>query len=289
MGAIYKRGRVYWLKFYDHGRPIYESAKTRNHEEASRLLKLREGAIGRGEPGERPAARITVAEAFADVVNEYRAHGRRSIKHLERRIAKYLGPYFGDRPLAAVTTADVRAYITKRQAAGASNGEVNRETGILGRAFVLAHQAGRIAIRPHVPRLAESAPRSGFFEREQFKAIRRHLPEYVQPAVAFMYETGWRKREVLDLTWKNVDFRGRRGAARSRDHEDGRGSRVPVHHNASTASHRAARAGAAVRARAWRGRPLRVPPRRPAHLDLLAFLGDSAAQGRARRSGASRL
>ena len=50
MGAIYKRGRVYWLKYYDHGRPIYESAQTRNREEKA-------AETPRGRPGEGTSRR----------------------------------------------------------------------------------------------------------------------------------------------------------------------------------------------------------------------------------------
>jgi integrase len=207
MGHIYQRGRVYWIKFYDHGRPIRESTQTSSYEEARRLLKTREGAVARGVKVERPKERITVEEALDDLVNDYKAHRRRSLGHLQRRIAKHLLPFFAGRKLASITTADLRAFITNRQAAGASNAEVNRELGVLSRAFTLALQSERVATKPYFPRLTESAPRSGFFERDQLEAILRHLPDYVQPPVRFMYETGWRKREVLDLKWKNVDFK----------------------------------------------------------------------------------
>ena len=49
--------------------------------------------------------------------------------------------------------------------------------------------------------------RSGFFEREQFEAVRRCLPDYLRPVVTFMYVTGWRSRsEVFPLQWHQVDF-----------------------------------------------------------------------------------
>jgi integrase len=57
--------------------------------------------------------------------------------------------------------------------------------------------------------LKEAGPRQGFFEREQFEAVRRHLPEHLQPVVAFAYITGWRTpSEVLPLTWAQVSFSG---------------------------------------------------------------------------------
>jgi hypothetical protein len=64
--------------------------------------------------------------------------------------------------------------------------------------FTLAMQAGRLGTRPHIAMLKESPARQGFFEREQFEAVRRHLPEELQPVVTFAYITGWRiASEVL--------------------------------------------------------------------------------------------
>ena len=43
MGAIYKRGNVYWVKYYRGGRPFYESSGSAVHEDAKQLLKLSGG------------------------------------------------------------------------------------------------------------------------------------------------------------------------------------------------------------------------------------------------------
>ena len=48
MGCIYQRGRVYWIKYSREGRAYYESSGSRKHEDAKRLLRLREGDIERG-------------------------------------------------------------------------------------------------------------------------------------------------------------------------------------------------------------------------------------------------
>ena len=48
MGCIYKRGRIYWIKYSRSGRGYYESSGSKKHEDAKRLLRLREGDIERG-------------------------------------------------------------------------------------------------------------------------------------------------------------------------------------------------------------------------------------------------
>src|SRR5437879_4471710 len=61
---------------------------------------------------------------------------------------------------------------------------------------------------PRIKKLKENNVRKGFFERDQYEAVRRHLPEYARPVVTFAYITGWRVRsEVLPLQWRQVDFK----------------------------------------------------------------------------------
>ncbi len=49
--------------------------------------------------------------------------------------------------------------------------------------------------------------RTGFFEREQFEAVLRHLHAPLQALMTFFYITGCRKNEGLTLQWQQIDFR----------------------------------------------------------------------------------
>jgi hypothetical protein len=42
MGMIYKRGEVYWIKYYRHGKPYRESCRSTKEADAIRKLKNRE-------------------------------------------------------------------------------------------------------------------------------------------------------------------------------------------------------------------------------------------------------
>ena len=61
--------------------------------------------------------------------------------------------------------------------------------------------------KPHVPMLKENNVRQGFFEWEQFLTVRSHLPGDLQQVATFSYITGWRRSEVLNLQWQQVDFK----------------------------------------------------------------------------------
>ena len=59
---------------------------------------------------------------------------------------------------------------------------------------------------PFPKRLRENNVRKGFFEREEFVAVRTALPDEIKPVVTFAYWTGCRKGEILDLQWPQVDL-----------------------------------------------------------------------------------
>lgn len=201
-----RQSRIWWIRWYRNGRRHEESSGSTKKGDAERLLRLREGAVAKGEPISAQVGRLRVEEALADVVRDYRANGRATTAQVEQRIRDYLGPHFGGRRAATVTAADVRAYTEQRLAAGAAPATINRELSVLKRAYVLAEQAGTVLHRPHIPMLTEDNVRQGFFEREDFEDVRANLPEYLRGVVTLAYYTGWRvPSEVLPLTWAQVD------------------------------------------------------------------------------------
>lgn len=211
MGSIYKRGNVWWVKYHRAGRPFYESSGSAVHEDAKNLLRLREGDIARGVPVTPQVNRCTIDELLADVVTDYKVNEQRSLPDLQRRIDLHLLPYFRGRRAAQITTADVRRYIVTRQAAEASNAQINRELSALGRAYTLGTEANKVMVRPHIPKLKERNVRTGFFEPAQFAAVRAKLSPALRPVVDFAYATGWRvPSEILTLQWRQVDLVGGR-------------------------------------------------------------------------------
>ena len=115
MGMTYRRGAVWWVKYYRNGRPIRESSGSAKEGDAIQLLKIREGDIAHGLPVNPKLNRIRFEGAADDLKVEYAVNGRRSADELERRIRLHLLPYFGGRRLSAISTADVNAFILKRQ------------------------------------------------------------------------------------------------------------------------------------------------------------------------------
>jgi len=103
---------------------------------------------------------------------------------------------------------DITQFQVSRREAGASNAEINRELAIVRRAYRLA----KLPNPPEIRMLKESAPRSGFFEREQFESVRSHLACDLADVVTLAYYVGWRISEILNLEWRQVDLQA--GAVR---------------------------------------------------------------------------
>jgi integrase len=199
--------RTWWIKYQVGGRPQCVSSHSDKKEDAKRLLKAREGDVVKGVPITASVGRVTFEDAAADLLNDYRTNRRRSLRVVELRLTKHLTPVFSHRRLLTITTADVRAFTARRQAAGASNAAINRDLMLLKRMCTLAMHAGTLTVRPYIPLLKERNIRQGFFEPEQFTSVRHHLPVHLQPIVAFAYMTGWRTpSEILPLTWRQVDL-----------------------------------------------------------------------------------
>jgi integrase len=208
MGHLYKpkKSRFYWMKYYVNGAARYESTRTESHTQASRLLKDREGRVATGQPVLPRADRIRFEEVADDLRRHYRTTGCRDLTEAEPRLA-HLTRFFSGQRIASLGPADMTTYTEKRQTSGAANGTINRELAILGRMLRLAHENGKLVHVPTIRKLKESPPRQGFFEREQYEAVRQHLRPDLQVAVAIEYEYGWRcQSEVLILQRRQIDL-----------------------------------------------------------------------------------
>lgn len=107
-----------------------------------------------------------------------------------------------------MSAAEITVYTKARLEHGAANATANRELSALKRMYSLAIQGGRLQHMPHIAMLREQNVRTGFFERDAFEAVRRHLPEDLRGALTFAYITGWRvDSEVMTLQWHQVDLK----------------------------------------------------------------------------------
>ncbi len=187
-------------------KPKRESTHTEKRTQAERFLKRREGQAVMGQIILPRSDRVRFDEAEKDLIWFYETTGKRSLKEVGWRM-KHLRRFFAGWRLVTIGPADTTAYAARRQGEGASAGTINREMALLKRMLRLAYENGKVMRQPVIRMLKEAPPRSGFFEREPFEAVRRHLPEDLQVAVTIAYTYGWRiPSEVMSLKLAQVDL-----------------------------------------------------------------------------------
>src|SRR5215813_5346785 len=182
------------------------STETTKEKEARGFLKDREGRAVAGEPVLPRASKVRYEEARDDLKRHYKTTGSRGLEEAGWRF-DHLDGFFAGRRLANITGAIVSEYIARRQGEKAANGTINRELGVLVKVLRLAYDYGKLMRLPVVHKPKESAPRQGFFEPEQFEAVRRQLPDDLQVAASIAYTFGWRMQsEVLTLERRQIDL-----------------------------------------------------------------------------------
>lgn len=232
-GTVYRKGRFWWIAYkHPDGTRKQESTGSERRKVANALLLKRVGARENNLPVIERAEQLTFHDAAQAMIDDFVANKKKSEPVVRRRIDLHLKPFFGGRRLIGITSADVTAFVAKRQKDSiitrkqrtvmledgteqlipeerkpVSPAEINRELQTLKRIFSLAIDSGRIATKPKITMLREAPARAGFFEREQYESVMGHLPAEIQPIIAFAYITGWRiASEVLPLEWRQVDF-----------------------------------------------------------------------------------
>ena len=117
----------------------------------------------------------------------------------------HLDTHFSGWNVLEITAEEIDTYKLQRLDTGAAAASINRELSCIKRMFSLAVAAGKAPSAPTIKRLQERNTRKGFFEHGEFLALRKALPHYLVGLVTFAYKTGWRKTEITDLTWSQVD------------------------------------------------------------------------------------
>jgi integrase len=206
LGSIYKRGNIYWIKYYRNSKPYRESSESKKEADAKRLLKKREGEISSGKLPGIYFDKVLFDELAEDLITDYLINGQ-SVKEVRKRL-NHLMPQFEGVRVVVITSPQIKSYIEMRIDEGAANATINRELAALKRMLNLAAQQTppKVDRVPYIPMLKENNVRKGFFEHNQFLALRSALPFFLQPFVTFAYKVGWRDTEISSLKWNQVDL-----------------------------------------------------------------------------------
>lgn len=210
-GHMYRRGEIWWVKYYAGGKPFRESTGRKGDEgkrAAKDLLKKRLGEMGKGRFIGPRAEKVGFDELASLLKADYVSNGRKSLDRALRS-TEHLRNAFGHMRALDIPPR-VGAYIADRlgdeEHPKAKPGTVRLEIAALKRMFTLAFQHGLIPSKPYIPSIEVRNTRQGFFEEEDLRKVVAKLPVHLRPVVEFAYLTGWRRGEVCSLRWQQVDF-----------------------------------------------------------------------------------
>ena len=229
MGMLYRRKQrnqagelvevgPWWMKYYDNGRPVYQSTGTFEKREAVKILTRAENKVIEGKRETPRMHRTKFDYLIDDLKQDYTLRGLKTWDRRENCLG-HLKPVFGGMLAKAITTEKLKDYITKRLNEGAAAGTINRELDCLKRMMVLGARCSppKVAGVPHFPRLSESNVREGFLEHDEFLSVRGAAPDYLKVPVTIAYSTGMRMREIISpkgLRWDQVELSDSGGCIR---------------------------------------------------------------------------
>ncbi len=237
MGRVFDRpkcsGKNWTIAYYWAGREHRESVAQGvgkpparvTRQDAQRFLKRRLGEIAVGRFVGPEQDRLTVGAILDRYLEAKRLEGRKSLVSMETHCLR-CKEAFGASRAVHLTTGQIQQWIATCLGRGYARGTVKVWAAYLRAAMRWAWKTELLARVPHVPSLRVDNARQGFFEREEFERVVARLPKPVDDIARFAYLTGWRKQEILGLTWAMVDRQHR--LIRLPDSKNGEGRVLPL-------------------------------------------------------------
>lgn len=209
---------IWYAQYRHHGKTVRvstgETSKMKALHELRRLMSERDSGIA------PDANKLRYADLRRMLIDNYRekenrtlttdADGEETIHGL-----KQLDLFFGfgkDNPgprAFEITPQTSQEFARKRREQGVGNAIINRGLACLRRMLRIAYDDGRIARVPKVHFLKEPRARQGFLEPEKFEELLSLIPTHLKPLIIFLYYTGVRGKEALQIQWPQVDLDAR--------------------------------------------------------------------------------
>jgi integrase len=229
-GSIQPRGKNGWSIVYSiKGRKRREAAPS--EAAARKLLRLR---LGQAATGTHVDVRgLGYGDLRSAYFLDYETNGNKSLERDRQgnpitAAVQRLDRFFSCLGVVDIDTEAIQRFQREEQQRGLSNGSINRSVSALRRMFNLQRKAKRLRDLPYFPMLKEAAPRKGFFEPGDYRALAAALPDYARLPVALGYFTAMRKSELLNLKWPQVDLRHNTITLYSGETKNDEGRTVPV-------------------------------------------------------------
>ncbi len=201
-----RKNGQYHARFYQNGVIVQQRLKTANLELAKKRLAKIERDIERGENILASQTRLyQLCDLF---LQDYARQGLKTVGRAERYV-ELLKEDLGNIKISGLTTTRLNRYRQTRRDEGAEDSTVNRELSALRRMMKLGsqHEPPLVNRIPRFPMVNEdNRVRQGFFELDEFEALRGALPDHMKIVISIGFCTGMRLSKILALRWDQIDW-----------------------------------------------------------------------------------
>src|SRR4051794_35503736 len=126
MGRHFQRRDIWWIAYYFNGQEVRESAKSRNENDARRLLKKRLKEIHGNRFAGPQEEKVTVDDLLDSLIVHLETKGAKTVKRLKSHL-KPLRAWFTLTRVVDVTTSDIEKYVADRLKLEKARATINRE------------------------------------------------------------------------------------------------------------------------------------------------------------------
>jgi len=211
--AVFKRGKIYWMKFQRDGVEIRESTRTTNKTVALQIEEKRKREVHEGLFGLESSERrkSTLKDVLDDYVADYKVKHKSGTAVAEYG-AKHLKKHLGQRLVLAIDVDAVKKYQTLRLQDGASRATIDTEVSLLCRATSDRGEVLRAKLRRRKAFKLNTDPEligKAYTVLEQdrlLKAAAEAKSPLINFALSLLLNGGLRDGEMRKLKWGQIDF-----------------------------------------------------------------------------------
>lgn len=158
-----------------------------------------------------------------DFIAEYLAFakGNKAIQSYQRDelTLRHLTEFIKVDKLGAITPSLLEAYKAQRVEKGTKPSTLNRELNTIKAMFNKALAWGALSKNPaqSVRKLKETHKKIRYLSREEVATLTKAASERMRPIIEIFLHTGFRRDELIHLTWADVDFKNKVLSVQAKD------------------------------------------------------------------------
>ena len=229
--SLYQRGKSWYYDFLYRGERYTGCIGPVSKTVAKEIMakKKAEAVEGRYElPSKKPTPRL---EEFVEEYFAYYRANRRPRSVIRHETSWHaIQPHLGGMRLDEISPFDLERYRRQRKQMERSDVTINRELAFLRHCYTMAITWGKATENPvkKVRFARENNGRIRMLSLDEESRLLAHCGPQLRPIVLTALHTGFRKSELLSLTWGDIDFRRRVITVRAAYAKNGEARSIPM-------------------------------------------------------------